>query len=247
MRNNVTIYVGINFSKEKFNACLLMEQGVMGEREFTNTKTGYLQLLRWLKSTSELGRLFDSSMALFCSEHTGLCSIGLCEYLYSKGIKIWLESALKIKYRSGLKRVKDDKADAEMIAYYARRFYEADSCTLFESDSTDLKTLRSLCRFRNRVVCERVADRKPYSSGTFDGSVLVRTKMVKRHKEARKDEKDIEKEMVVLMEISEELAANYRILVSFKGIGPITAAALFIYTFNFRSSITRISLHVTVA
>ena len=30
MRNDVTIYVGIDFSKEKFNACLLMEQGVMG-------------------------------------------------------------------------------------------------------------------------------------------------------------------------------------------------------------------------
>lgn len=234
MRNDVTIYVGIDFSKEKFNVCLLMEQGVMGESEFPNTKAGYLKLTRWVKSTSEQGCLFDSSLVLFCGEHTGTCSIGLCEYLYSKGMKVWLESALKIKYGSGLKRVKDDKADAEMIAYYAKRFYEPDSCALFEADSADLKTLRSLYQFRNRVVCDRVAMGNRISSGAFDCSTLVKTRMIKHHKEAQKDEKDIEKEMRKLMETSEELASNYQILVSFKGIGPITAAALIIYTSNFK-------------
>ena len=84
MKNDVTIYVGIDFSKEKFNACLLMEQGVMGESEFPNSKTGYLKLTKWVKNTSELGRSFDSSLVLFCGEHTGTCSIGLCEYLYGK-------------------------------------------------------------------------------------------------------------------------------------------------------------------
>lgn len=234
MRNDVTIYVGIDFSKEKFNVCLLMEQGVMGENEFANTKSGYLKLVKWVKSTSELGGLFDTSLVLFCGEHTGMCSMGLCEYLYSKGMKIWLESALKIKYGSGLKRVKDDKADAEMIAYYAKRFYEPDSCALFEPDSADLKTLRSLYQFRNRVVCERVAMGNRIASGAFDCSTLVKTRMIRHHKEAQKDEKDIEKEMVRLMETSAELALNYQILISFKGIGPITAAALIIYTSNFK-------------
>lgn len=234
MRNNVTIYVGIDFSKVKFNACLLMEEGVMGESEFPNTKAGYLKFIKWVKSTSELGRSFDASLVLFCGEHTGVCSIGLCEYLYAKGMKIWLESALKIKYGSGLKRIKDDKADAEMIAYYARRFYEPGSCVLFEPDSADLKMLRSLYQFRNRVVCDRVAMGNRILSGSFDCSPLVKTKMIRRHKEAQKDEKDIEKEMVRLMETSEELASNYQILISFKGIGPITAAALIIYTSNFK-------------
>lgn len=234
MRNDVTIYVGIDFSKEKFNVCLLMEQGVMGESEFPNTKAGYLKLTRWVKSTSEQACLFDSSLVLFCGEHTGTCSIGLCEYLYFKRMKVRLESALKIKYGSGLKRVKDDKADAEMIAYYAKRFYEPDSCALFEADSADLKTLRSLYQFRNRVVCDRIAMGNRISSGAFDCSTLVKTRMIKHHKEAQKDEKDIEKEMRKLMETSEELASNYQILVSFKGIGPITAAALIIYTSNFK-------------
>ena len=115
MNKEVKIYVGIDFSKEKFNACLLTQAGVMGEGEFPNTKSGYQNLLKWTKKRSELGRSFDYSEVLFCGEHTGTCSLGLAECLYAKGLKVWLESALKIKYGSGLSRVKDDKADAEMI------------------------------------------------------------------------------------------------------------------------------------
>ena len=234
MRKDVTIYVGIDFSKGKFNACLLMEAGIMGESEFPNTKAGYLKLLRWVRKTSELGRLFDVTSVLFCGEHTGTCSIGLCEYLYSARMKVWLETPLKIKYGSGLNRVKDDKADAEMIAYYAKRFYEPDSCELFEPDSEDLKSLRSLYQFRNRVVSDRVAMGNRILSGAFDCSPLVKVRMKKHHKAALEDEKEIEREMVKIMESSPELASNYRILVSFKGIGPITAAALIIYTSNFK-------------
>ena len=234
MKKNVTIYVGIDFSKEKFNACMLMEQGVMGESEFVNKKSGYLQLLRWVKQTSELGRLYNPSEVLFCGEHTGVCSLGLSEYLYSKGLEMWLESALKIKYGSGLKRIKDDKADAEMIAYYAKRFYDPNTCALFEPDSADIKTLRSLYLFRNRIVTDRVAIGNRISSGAFDCSSFVKARMVKHHNDAKKDEKTIEKEMRKLMENSDELKANYQILVSFKGIGTITAAALIIYTSNFK-------------
>ena len=137
-------------------------------------------------------------------------------------------------YGSDLNRVKDDKADAEMIAYYARRFYEPESCELFEPDSVELKALRSLYQFRNRVVCDRVAMGNRILSGAFDCSPLVKSRMKKHHEAARKDEKEVEREMVKIMESSPELASNYRILVSFKGIGPITAAALIIYTSNFK-------------
>ena len=128
----------------------------------------------------------------------------------------------------------DDKADAEMIAYYAKRFYEPDSCELFEPDSEDLKSLRSLYQFRNRVVSDRVAMGNRILSGAFDCSPLVKVRMKKHHKAALEDEKEIEREMVKIMESSPELASNYRILVSFKGIGPITTAALIIYTSNFK-------------
>ena len=56
MNKEVKIYVGIDFSKEKFNACLLTQAGVMGEGEFPNTKSGYQNLLKWTKKIRPIGR-----------------------------------------------------------------------------------------------------------------------------------------------------------------------------------------------
>ena len=210
MNKEIKIYVGIDFSKEKFNACLLTPAGVMGDNEFPNTKSGYRDLLKWTRRHSELGRDFDCSAVLFCGEHTGMCSLGLAECLYKNGLKIWLESALKIKYGSGLNRAKDDKADAEMIAYYASRFYEPEKTVLFEPESHDIKELRSLYQFRNRIVKDRVALSNQIASNS------------------------LEQEMIKLMRSSAELSENYKILTSFKGVGPITAAVLIIYTSNFK-------------
>lgn len=121
-----------------------------------------------------------------------------------------------------------------MIAYYAKRFYEPGSCALFETDSADLKTLRSLYQFRNSIICDRITIGNRIASRAFDCSTLVKTRMIKHHKEAQKDEKDIEKEMMKLMEISEELASSIGYLFHPKGIMSMTAAALIIYTSNFK-------------
>lgn len=233
MEKQITNYVGIDFSKAKFDACLFKEQGIMEHSQFPNTKAGYLQLMKWVKITSQQGASFDASLVLFCGENTGTCSMGLCDYLYSKGIKVWLETPLKIKYGSGLNRVKSDKADAQMIALYAKRFYQPETCPLFKPESHDLKLLRSLYLFRNRLVRDRVAMSNRIASGAFDFSALVKNRMKKQFNEAKKDQICIEKEMIQLMETSQEFASNYQILLSFKGIGPVTAAALIVYTANF--------------
>lgn len=233
MKNDEKIYVGIDFSKGKFNACLRMGLGVMGEAEFPNTKGGYLKLVRWVKKTSGLGKAFSYDNVLFCGEHTGSYSMGLSEYLYGKGIKMWLENALMIKYGSGLQRQKDDRADAEMIAIYAERFYQEGKTPLFVPQSNDLKTLRSLYNFRRRVMRERVAMGNALKAQAFACSTLAQRKMTRRWEEDKRDEAEILREMRSLMESSPELSGNYRILTSFKGVGALTAALLLIHTANF--------------
>lgn len=233
MKNDDRIYVGIDFSKEKFNACLRLDTGVMGEAEFPNTKPGFLKLVRWVKATAGQGKGFCYDKVVFCGEHTGTYSLRLSEYLYGKGLKMWLENALTIKFGSGFQRVKTDKADAEMIAVYAERFYNEGVTSLFVPQSADLKNLRSLYSFRQRVVRERVAIGNALAAGTYDCSSLAKRQMQKRHREGVEDAEAIRKEMVNLMADSQELAENYRILTSFKGVGPLTAAVLLIYTSNF--------------
>ena len=76
MEKQITNYVGIDFSKAKFDACLFKEQGIMEHSQFPNTKAGYLQLMKWVKITSQQGASFDASLVLFCGENTGTCSMG---------------------------------------------------------------------------------------------------------------------------------------------------------------------------
>lgn len=233
MNNVPTIFIGIDFSKAKFDACLLKDQQIMSERSFSNELKGYHELVKWARTTSELGRKFNSSSVLFCGEHTGACSIGLSDYLCSKGYGIWLENALKIKRSANLNHVKTDKADARLIARYARKNYEAGETRLYSPASDDLKKLRELYLCRAQIVHDRVAVQNRVSSGAFSTSTIVKNTMDRQIKQAKVDEKKIEKEIIRLLETSEELSPNYRILTSFKGVGPIIAALFIVYTVNF--------------
>lgn len=234
MEKNEMTYVGIDFSKEKFNACLMSADGaVMGECELPNSKSGCLKLMRWTKKMSGLGKSFNPSDVLYCGEHTGMYSIGLADYLHGKGLKVWLENALMIKYGSGFQRGKSDKADAETIALYARNFYRPDKTLLYEPASAELRVLRSLFSFHQRIVKERVALGNIMQSRAMDASTTVMADIRRRHGQDREDESRIKKEMTRLMAESRSLCENYAILTSFPGIGPINAAAFLIFTGNF--------------
>lgn len=234
MKRNENIYVGIDFSKEKFNACLILEDGsVMGECELPNTRAGYLKLVRWTKKVSEMGKAFNASCVLYCGEHTGTYSTALADYLHGKGFRIWLENALMIKHGSGFQRGKSDAADAEMIAVYAKNFYCPGKTHIYQPATQVLRVLRSLYKFRQRIVMERVAMSNIMASHCLDDCRMAREKLSLRHSAAMLDEGVVTKEMIRVMSESPALSRNYAILTSFKGIGPVTAAMFLIYTGNF--------------
>lgn len=234
MKETEKIYIGIDFSKEKFNACFLTgDEILVDEREFANTNDGYRQVVKWVKSTSCLGRKFRPELVLFCGEHTGTYSVGLAEYLHEKGYRIWLECASIIKHSSGVQRGKNDAADARMIANYARRFYIEGETRLYEPDTAELKALRSLYTLRNMLVRNRVALNNQLKSDAIKGSSYAQRKLKSLIKKAEADTNAIEQEMIGIMEDTPEFAENYSILTSFKGVGPITAAVLIIHTGNF--------------
>ncbi len=69
-----------------------------------------------LKDMTTLGvRCGDS---LFCMETTGAYELHLCDYLYGKGYDVWRESALQIKWSTGVTKAKNDNADSERMARY---------------------------------------------------------------------------------------------------------------------------------
>ena len=92
-------FIGIDFSKEKFDATVIKAVGVeeCAERKhevFDNKVSGFRRLLRWVKSVADEQ---DTGLWLFCGENTGGYSKALCNYLYGSGYDMWLENALSIK------------------------------------------------------------------------------------------------------------------------------------------------------
>ena len=146
------IFIGIDFSKEKFDATVIKAEGVeeRAERQhevFDNKVSGFRRLLRWVKSVADEP---DAGLWLFCGENTGGYSRALCNYLYGSGYDMWLENALSIKRSYALQRVKSDKADAGVIAEYAMRNY--DQMRLYKPLGNNLERLREVFLYRHNLV-----------------------------------------------------------------------------------------------
>ena len=233
------IFIGIDFAKEKFDAALIEACGLkeFGDRRhgtFPNDKKGYRQFIKWVKSSC--GSASEGEW-LFCGEDTGSCSVGLSKWLYGKGLDIWIENAYSIRHSSGIQRVKTDKADASMIAEYAWR--HQDKAVLFEPLSESLAQLREVFLYRHKLVQQRVAMdvRKQDKEAAQDSSkALSFIKRKSKHLMAEIDRAIKECDEMIDRIISEdpELAENYAIVTSIKGVARQNGACLLIYTNNFK-------------
>ena len=249
MERTERIFIGIDFAKEKFDACYLDEDGVVAHAVFQNVRKDYRRLLSWVRKMAVTRGRPAPEEVLFCGEHTGECSLPLSEWLVDNGYRIWLDNPVRIKRSAGIVRGKSDKADALMIAQYAMEKYKPGNSKLFVPDTKAIKELKSLYNCRMEIVKTRVGIGNRICSGSFTHSTLAEKKLAQLHRELTNQEDILEAEMEKLMTSTPELAANYRILVSFKGIGVLTAAVFIIYTNNFTSFSTprQFACHVGVA
>jgi transposase len=232
------IFIGIDFSKGTFDVSLLegerkeMEEKTLPHVQLENSEKGYAALSKWVKSNTAAPK----EAWLFCGEHTGLYSIGLATFLLKKGLFVWLENPLQIKLSSGIRREKSDKVDSRDIAWYACRF--CDRAKAFRLPGKALSSLQHLLAFRERLVKNKVSlqvaaqeMRRVYrhdSTARFIYEHSVReTEQLEREIDA------VEKKMMEIIKASEELAQNYHLAVSVKGIGMINAIAIMVHTQNF--------------
>jgi transposase len=97
--------------------CLVCAGKILCYLQTPNTSKGIQDFIKRCKK--QFGIKLKES--LICMEHTGIYNYPLLDYLSGKQASIWLESALQIKHSSGLQRGKNDKIDAQRIAFYAYR------------------------------------------------------------------------------------------------------------------------------
>ncbi len=228
------LFIGIDFSKLKFDVSFF-ERDSMGEfhhAKFDNNRTGFDQMLAWLKKQSKV----VSAQWMFCGEHTGLHSMNLSEYLISKGMYVWIDSPLQIKLSMGIQRVKSDKADSEQLALYGYRYQ--DKAKAYVPMSQACKSLQLLSALRERLIKNKVA----LSQAATEMRAVIKRDPTARYiyeksmqevNRLKKEIKDVEKKMMECIEQDEHLHKNYKLLTSIKGIAFVNATSMIIHTGNF--------------
>ena len=228
------LFIGIDFSKKTFDVSFFEKDGT-GEvyySQFENNSDGFKRLIKWISLNTRIKK----EEWLFCGENTGLYSLELPTFLLKHNLFIWLENPLQIKRSSGIKREKTDKTDSLEIAHYAFRFQDKAMC--YKLPDKVFSALQNLLSFRGRLVknrkellvaakeMRRVFSRDKTARYIYEQSV---------HEVARfnKKIKDVERQMLLLLDDMEEIKANYERITSIKGIGMINALMILIYTENF--------------
>lgn len=235
MMQKYTIFVGIDMSKEWFDAALywLDLEGRQPEGQFKNDPKGFECFVKWV----------DKQLAVYqrrgpyyvCMEHTGIYSLALAYYLESRHIKIVMECPLRISRSMGLRRGKTDAADARAIAQYAQKSYRTIEVRPLPSPlllhvQTLLSLRRRLIRYQHGL---RVAagELPGFIDATVAQSVGDYTQQVCQPIQERITLLD--REIKQLLWSDEELKRLYKLVCSVVGVGPLITAYLLVYTNGF--------------
>ena len=229
------LFIGIDFSKETFDATIICSSMMITSvhEKFENKPSGFSKLRTWIRKNS-YGTTEENW--LLCGENTGVYCQNMCDWMFAKGIDIWIENALQIKRSLGLKRGKNDKADSANIAEYASRFI--DKMKPYVPDSKEIKELRGIfmrrrtfSKMRKQLKNEHQEKIKVLGKDyILHGIAACSEKIIKNLEDAIKK---CDKMMCDIINSSPELKKTFDIVTSIKGISLQNGVAMIVYTNNF--------------
>ncbi len=155
MSNNLKYSVGVDMSKEKFDACISVidtEQNVSTKstRCFPNTQKGFNDFLKWvIKQTKEKFPI------VFTMEATGIYYENLANYLYKNEcyVSVVLPNKSKKYLQSKGHKSKNDKIDAKGLSEMGAE----QKLERWQPMSDSIYNLRSLTRYRIIIVNAKTA------------------------------------------------------------------------------------------
>ena len=138
-------FVGIDVSKEFFDATVMRGQEIIAHQIILNQETAIKSFLSGLKDIHG----FSSSQCVFGMEHTGIYCHFLLETLKKKKASIVHENPHVIRNSLGMIRGKNDKIDSERIAFYLYKCRE--QLTLWQPQRKVIGQLAVLDTLRNKL------------------------------------------------------------------------------------------------
>ncbi|MEC4025676.1 MULTISPECIES: IS110 family transposase [Pseudomonas] len=133
-------FVGVDIAKRTFDIATPLANGkVRTKARLTNDSNGFQQFEAWLQTYAEPG-------AWVVMEATSVYHEALAEYLHARDYRVCVVNPASIAKFAvlELRRVKTDKADAKIIAAYAK--HKGDSLRQWAPESEAQKRLRALVR-----------------------------------------------------------------------------------------------------
>lgn len=227
-------FIGIDISKSTLDVVAIIYGKRKGEhKQFSNTQKGFKSLLSWAKKATYT----KDSELLFCMEHTGIYSYKLSCFLSDKNLSFCLENALQIKRSMGINRIKNDKADAQIIARYAMR--HQDDLNLYRLPSKKIIKLKHLLVYRDRLIKSKhtfkVSFKELSKHTDKEDNSFIASESKSLINVLDKRIKKVESEIESLIKSEEILNKNYKLVLSVGGVGKITASYMLVYTNNFVS------------
>jgi transposase len=234
--NKFKHFLGIDVSKEYFDAVVILNGDKQNtiHNQFVNDYKGIQALRKWLKDQNAT---FENT--LICLEHTGMYGKLLIKYLMVFKFDLWVEMSLKIIRSIGVQRGKNDKIDAERIAYYAMK--NVDEAVLYKAPRKEVDKIRNLLSLREKLVVTKASLlRNVKELKSFDLEVAKLSEKLQKStiKGIETDLQKIEKQLDKIINEDENLSRIFKISTSVTGVGKVTTLFLICFTNEFTMYIT---------
>ena len=209
------VTMGIDISKLKFDATLLLEGKKEKHKTFSNDQKGFEEMASWLQS-------LGAKEVHACLEATGSYGEKLSFFLHHQGFNVSVVNPARIKAyaRSEGVRAKTDKVDSGVIA----RFCKAQSPSLWTPPSLENQQLKDLYRCLQSLIEDRtrISNRTENLEKTR-GSHDVWEKMITF---IDKEIKEVEAQIKDLLKDNEELGKKANLLETIPGVSQKMAVAI---------------------
>lgn len=225
-------FIGIDISKKTLDVVIYdptkKHADETNYKQVLNAQTGYESLLAWMKQ-----KRIPSKQTVICLENTGIYGYDLCLFLESHKQDYSCFNPLDLKRSLGLVRGKNDRVDAERIAYYG--YLHRDELVYSKLSGSTILLLRDLSSERKRLV-KHLAENKGFIT---DRKGRESTSTSRRAEEMVKILEEqiqrVEDEMRTTINSDSAMSLNYQLLNSIKGIGEVNAINTIIHTNNFEA------------
>lgn len=228
-----TFFVGVDVSKSwlDFVVCDEDQRQVLRPVQVINDAAEIK------KFCQDLNSRFSDVELWFCFEHTGNYGLLLCQVLESLGLRYSIVPPLEIKQSIGMTRGKSDQIDAKRIAEYASRHAKKLVPTSLPNEK--LLKIKSHLTYRDQLIKVRQQfknSRKSHlvSNKSYDIKEII-DDLDAKIKSLNQDIKLIDTTVHELVRTCSMLSENYKKVQTVKGVGPVIAIYMILYTNNFTS------------